>query len=217
MADRTRARQLAAAAIARGDATGWFEELYREADAGKSVVPWTDLIPHPMLVGFLQGRAGAGSALVVGCGFGDDAEELFRRGFQVTAFDVSPTAVAKCEARFPHSPVLYVAADLLHPPPGWAGAFDLVVEISTLQVLPPEPRAVALANVAKFVAPGGTLLVVARAREEYEPRGEMPWPLTRTGMDQFQTCGLAKVSFEELYDSEDPPVRRYRAVYVRPE
>lgn len=217
MADRTRSRQLAAAAIARGDVTGWFEELYREADAGKSVVPWTDLIPHPMLMGFLQGRAGVGSALVVGCGFGDDAEELSRRGFQVTAFDVSPTAVAKCEARFPRSTVLYVAADLLHPPPGWAGAFDLVVEISTLQVMPPEPRAVALANVAKFVAPGGTLLVVARGREEFEPHGEMPWPLTRTEINQFQTHGLTEVSFEDLHDGEDPPVRRFRAVYVRPE
>ena len=83
--------------------------------------------------------------------------------------------------------------------------------------MPPEPRKVALANVAKFVAPGGTLLVVARAREEYEPRGEMPWPLTRTGMDQFQTQGLTEVSFEDLHDDEDLPVRRYRAVYVRPE
>ena len=217
MADRTRARQLAAAAIARGDVTGWFDELYREADAGKTVAPWTDLIPHPLLLEYLEQHAHRGRALVVGCGYGDDAEELSRRGLRVTAFDVSVAAVAKCQARFPQSAVRYEVADLLHPPEGWARAFDLVVEISTLQVLPPEPRARALTNVADLVAPGGTLLVVARGREENEPTGEMPWPLTRAELDRFQSHGLTEVSFEDLNDGEDPPVRRYRAVYFRPE
>ena len=217
MADRTRARQLATAAIARGDVTGWFDELYREADSGKTVVPWTDLIPHPMLVEYLERHAHHGRALVVGCGYGDDAEELSRRGLQVTAFDVSAAAVAKCQVRFPRSAVRYEVADLLYPPAIWARAFHLVVEISTLHVLPPEPRARALSNAAELVAPGGTLLVVARAREENEPTGEMPWPLTRAEMDRFRSTGLTEMSFEDLNDTEDPPVRRYRAVYFRPE
>jgi hypothetical protein len=111
--------------------------------------------------------------------------------------------------------VNYQVSDLLHPPAVWTGAFDLVIEISTLQVLPPEPRAKAVESIAKFVAPSGTLLVIARGREEHEPPGEMPWPLTRAEVDCFQTLGLTQVSFEDLKDGEDPPVRRYRAVFTR--
>jgi SAM-dependent methyltransferase len=77
-------------------------------------------------------------ALVVGCGYGDDAQWLAARGCAVTAFDISPTAVAAARARFPASPVDYQAADLLSLPAAWAAEpFDLVVEAYTLQILPP--------------------------------------------------------------------------------
>ena len=39
MPDRTRARQLAAEYVAKGDPTGWFEQLYQEAEAGGSPIP----------------------------------------------------------------------------------------------------------------------------------------------------------------------------------
>ena len=79
MPDRTRARQLASEYYAKGDPTGWFEQLYREAEEGKSTVPWADHKPSSVLVDFCtdQYSATAGkSALTVGCGFGDDAEQL---------------------------------------------------------------------------------------------------------------------------------------------
>ena len=214
MADRTRARQLAAAALQRGDPTGWFEELYSEAEAGTSVVPWADRFPNPLLVEFLDRAKISGSALVVGCGYGDDAEELARRGFRVTAFDVAASAVAKCRERFPRSAVNYEVADVLHPPESWTGAFDLVVEISTLHLLPPAPRAAAQANIARFPASGGILLVIARGREHDEPEGQMPWPLTRGEMVRFESLGLSEVSFEDILDGDDPPVRRFRAAYA---
>src|SRR5581483_3122955 len=117
--DRSRARALAKDAIARGDALGWFEALYREAEAGAAVVPWADLVPNPHLVEWLDAHPAprGGHALDVGTGLGDNAAELARRGFDVVAFDVSPTAVARARARFPASPAAWVAADLLDPPP----------------------------------------------------------------------------------------------------
>ena len=45
--ERARARQLSAESVAAGDATGWFERLYAEAEAGVSVVPWADGLPDP--------------------------------------------------------------------------------------------------------------------------------------------------------------------------
>ncbi len=64
------------------------------------------------------------------------------------AFDVSPTAVAEAAQRFAGSPVKYQVADLLAPPPEWTGAFDLVVEIYTVQALYGEARVAAIGKPA---------------------------------------------------------------------
>jgi SAM-dependent methyltransferase len=215
MPDRTRARTLAQDAVARGEPTAWFETLYREAEQGDAVVPWADLVPNPHLVAWLDAHPVAGRALDVGTGLGDNAEELARRGLDVVAFDVSDSAVAQARRRFPASRVAYAAGDLLAPPDAWCGAFDLVAETYTLQVLPPAARAVAGRALRTLVAPGGTLLVIARGREPSEPEGAMPWPLTRAEIEGLAGDGLTLVAFEDFLDDEDPPVRRFRAVLRR--
>jgi SAM-dependent methyltransferase len=212
MTDRTRARALASESIARGDAVGWFERLYAEAERGEAIVPWADLAPNPHVVAWLdRERPPPGRALDVGCGVGDTAEDLARRGFEVVAFDVAPSAVAQARRRFGKSPVDYRVADLLALPQELEGAFDLVVECYTLQVLPPDARARAVAALRRTLRPGGTLLVVARGREEGEPPGQMPWPLTHAEVGAIAAPGLALSGFEDFADDEDPPVRRLRA------
>jgi SAM-dependent methyltransferase len=218
VATRDEVRRLANESIARGDATGWFEELYQRAGGSWDRIPWADLVPNPYLLEWLDaGEAGAGgrACLVVGCGLGDDAEALAARGFDVVAFDVSSTAIDGCRARFPKSRVEYVVADAIAPPAEWGGRFDLVFESYTLQVLPPPARRAATGALAAVVAPGGRLLVLCRARERDEPPGQLPWPLTREELDAFRDHGLRELAFESFFDREDPPVRRFRAVYAR--
>ncbi|MCC6764366.1 MAG: methyltransferase domain-containing protein [Deltaproteobacteria bacterium] len=213
---RREAGDLARESLAQGDATGWFETLYRRADGDAGGIPWADLAPNPNLTAWLDREHVAGGgrrALKVGCGLGDDAEELARRGFSVTAFDVSPTAVAWCRRRFPGSVVRWTVADVLTPPRAWDAAFDVVLESYTLQVLPPAARARAIANLARFVAPGGELLVIARGRDAGDPAGVMPWPLLRRELDAFRRLGLSELAFEDFLDAETPPVRRFRARY----
>ena len=221
--DRATARALAREYNARHDPVGWFEALYARAagsDDGARLIPWADLAPNPHLVSWLDAHPrahGGRRALEVGCGLGDDAEELARRGYAVTAFDVSPTAVQWCRRRFPHSPVAYLCYDLLvDPPTEWEGAFDLVVEAYTLQVLPQGVRPVAMARMARCVTPGGVLLLICRGREPHDPEGLMPWPLMRAELDAFADLGLDALEFEDYVDQEDPPVRRFRAAYRRP-
>ena len=198
----------------------WFEELYAQVESsGLSVVPWADLEPNPNLVTWLDRErvdGGRKSALVVGCGLGDDAEELSRRGFRVTAFDVSASAITAAAKRFPESTVEYVAADLFQPPAGWRRRYDLVHEAYTLQVLPRGLRQKAVGQLAGFVSPGGILLMIARARDEADEPGEMPWPLTCTEFEAAARSGLERVSFEDYLDDERPRVRRFRAAYKRP-
>jgi SAM-dependent methyltransferase len=214
---RARARTLAREAIARGEPLEWFERLYREAAAGAATVPWADLVPNPHLVEWLKAHPlTPGRALDVGTGLGDNAEELARRGWDVVAFDIAATAIDGARERFPTSRVHYVAANLLEPPAGWRAAFDLVAETYTLQVLPPGERAVGARVLADLVAPGGTLLVIARGREADEPEGAMPWPLTRAEVEAIGRDGLPLTAFEDFLDAEDPPVRRFRATFRRP-
>lgn len=219
MADCSRARQLAAEFNRAGDPTGWFEKLYQEAEAGTSAVPWVDLRPNVNLLNFRQSHphGGAGSrALVVGCGLGDDAEQLAAWGFQTTAFDISQTAVQGAKNRFPNSHVNYVRADALNLPNDWLGGFDFILEIYTVQVLLGALREKLISNLATLLRPGGEILVIARGRDETDPPGEMPWPVTREEMRAFVRAGLMEMVFEDFPDPESPQLRRFRGLYRRP-
>ena len=216
---RKTARDFAHQYIEKSDPLGWFEALYEKAGGETEIIPWADMTPNPGLIQWLDTHNIAGtrpSALEIGCGLGDNAEALARRGFAVTAFDISETAVQWSKRRFSGSMVSYEIRDLFRPPGSWQSAFDFVLESYTLQVLPPELRTRAIGAISRFVAPGGTLLVICRGREEGEDRGRMPWPLTKRELAHFGGNGLESVEFEDFMDTEDPPVRRFRAVYRRP-
>jgi len=204
--------------VADDDATGWFEPLYAAAEAGDAVVPWDSGAPSALLVEWTAARRpdGRGArAVVVGCGLGDDAEHVAALGFETVAFDIAPTAVRGALRRFPDSAVDYVVADLLELPPEWRGAFDLVVEVITVQALPDPPRARAIACVASLVAPGGTLIVISGAREAGERVEGPPWPLTRAEVEAFATGGVEAVRIEELRAQPEPWSRRWRAEFRR--
>jgi SAM-dependent methyltransferase len=213
---RAHARELARESIARGDVTGWFDRLYRESQRDGFAISWVDLAPNPYLVEWLDRREPPlrGRALVVGCGYGDDAELLAGLGLDVAAFDISPTAVARCRKRFPDSPVAYSVADALEPPAEWTGAFDFVFEAYTVQVLPGSARATCAGSIGGMVAPGGTLLVVARSRRPEDPEGLMPWPLTRRELDRFLVPGMELAALTELVEPGDPPVPRFVAEFT---
>ena len=218
MTDRDQVRGLAHKHIAAGDPLGWFEPLYASASNDAATIPWAKLAPNSNLVRWLDGRAvtPGGRALTVGCGLGDDAEELARRGFRVTAFDLAPTAIEWCRRRFPRSAVAYAVADLLNPPREWRGAFDFVLESYTLQAMPARLREAAMRSLAGFLKPGGQLLVICRGRSPDEPEGDLPWPLTRPELNNLsQGAGLVEREFDDFLDDEDPPVRRFRCVYTR--
>ncbi len=216
--DRTTARQLAHESLAQGDALGWFNRLYVQAEGNERIVPWADMEVNPNLRQWLErdGLSGNGmAALVIGCGLGDDAEALAAIGFKVTAFDISSTAIDWCRKRFANSFVDYVVHDLFAPPSSWSAAFDFVLEAYTLQVLPPELRPKACEQIAGFVDCDGTLLVISRGRRPEDDAGQMPWPLVRSELYEFGKCGLSEVSFDDYFDDEQPPVRRFRVEYRR--
>jgi SAM-dependent methyltransferase len=210
-----RARQLAAESP---DATAWFERLYAEARSGAAVVPWDVADPHYLLTDWARGRTLDGSgrrALVVGAGLGRDAEFIAGFGFDTTAFDISPSAIQSAQQRHAGSAVHYRVADLFAPPAQWRHGFDLVVESLTVQALPVGERGPAIAQVPRFVAPGGTLLVIAAGREA-PPADGPPWPLDRVEVEAFAADGVEPVHLAEIRDPADRTSLRWQAEFRRP-
>jgi SAM-dependent methyltransferase len=200
--------------VSEHEDTAWFERLYAAAEAGDAEVPWDRGGPNPFLEQWVRERGldgGGRRALVIGTALGDDAELLAGRGYAVTAFDVSPTAIEGARRRFPGSSVDYHVADLLDLPSGWAGAFDLVAECITVQALPVTLRSQAIGAIASTVAPGGTLVVVSGIWDGDGPRDGPPWPLTRSELDRFEeTLRPVSVGVARIGDQA-----RWRGVYAR--
>lgn len=195
-----------------------FEAMYARAGSDLDRLPWANLAPDRALVAWLASAAAPPprQATVVGCGLGDDAEELARRGHRVTAFDLSPTAIARCRERFPDSSVDYAVADVLALPPGWRGAWDVVAENRTVQSVEPADQPHAIAAIAALLAPGGVLFVRCTARDDDAPRGlDRPWPLSRRELGGFVDAGLVEEAFA---DGTDPAMRgrHFTVRYRRP-
>ncbi|RZU10312.1 methyltransferase family protein [Kribbella rubisoli] len=214
-------RRIARESIDRDDPTGWFEHLYAAAAEGAAVVPWDRGTAHQLLTDWVNESKPDGTdktALVVGAGTGWDAELVADRGYDTTAFDISPTAIATAHRNHPDSRAHYIVADLLAPPTDWHRAFDLVVEIYTVQALPIHLQPNAIKQVTDLVGPGGTLLVIAAARPDDQPDDEIqgpPWPLTRATIRSFTAPDLHLIQLDRAPSPTDPTILRWRAEYLR--
>lgn len=142
----------------------FWEGHYRGRDA-----VWSGR-PNAVLVRLVQSLA-PGRALDLGSGEGGDAVWLAARGWQVTAVDVSATALERGAraARDADGPegglsrrITWEQHDLGRTFPD--GTFDLV-SAQYLHSPVDFPRAQVLRLAARAVAPGGTLLVVGHAAD----------------------------------------------------
>ncbi len=209
---------LANAALAKGDSIGWFDELYTAASGDASVIPWADEKPNRYLVEWLDKNNIHGDgkhAIVIGCGLGDDAEELARRGFEVTAFDISESAIEWAKHRFPDTKVKYLAQDLFTYPKEWHNAFDFIFEAYTIQALPRSRRSEVIKQISALLKPNGSLYIVCRALHDKISADAFPWALTKVELNQFKDCGLSEISFEEFWDYDEPTRKRFRVLYKK--
>ncbi len=190
----------------------WFEELYGSSNRDRGQIPWDWKEPHPFLVDWTNQNENPGRALVVGSGLGEDAVLLCERGWKVTAFDVSESAVEWARNLHKGTEIDWVVGDLLNPEEGWFGEFDLVLEVHILQAIPEEIRKRAYRNLAPMLASGGLLVCIGRLGEESDGGDSgPPWSLTSGFIHQIGE-GLEKV---ELYTAIIPEKegKRYRAVW----
>ena len=201
------------------DPTGWFDSIYKNAQSDFTKVFWADLEPSSYLVDWLKEnpiKKKNKTACVIGCGVGDDAQALSQFGFDVTAFDISPSAIELCINRYPNTKVSYVVADLFDYPKEWFEKFDVVYECNTIQVLPDGYRQKARVAMSSLLTKDGYILVSCRSRNEGEKEDEIPFPLSKSEMDEFVTIDkLTQISFLAYDDEQVPSVPHFFAVYQK--
>jgi 2-polyprenyl-3-methyl-5-hydroxy-6-metoxy-1,4-benzoquinol methylase len=217
---RQRVIGLAAEAAMSEDPSGWFEQIYTEAEGDWSQVPWADQRANPLFSSWLDRHFptpphDGAKALVIGCGLGDDAVYLERAGWKVNAFDISQTAIDWAEKIHPDSMVDWRVGNLLEPPVEWFSSFDLVVEIHILQAMAQAPRQDAAEVLTKLLNEQGLLVCIGRlSNPEVEVIGP-PWPLTKDWILAIgQGCELQEFSESRRQDDE-PDTLRFRAVWKR--
>lgn len=217
---RERTKEIQSKFAETGDATGWFDALYKEAAGDNEKIPWADLEPNKFLQRFAEENNLKGNnrtALVVGCGLGDDARFLHDLGFNVTAFDISETAIEWARELHKDTDIEFFIADLFNTPKEWYQAFEFVLEVYTIQPLPLEIRPKVIDAISNFVKfPNGKLLIVTRGREDDEIPTELPWALSKKDLSRFDESGFKQTYFKEMFsDDEEDLIPRFVVEYEK--
>jgi hypothetical protein len=150
-------------------ADGW-DPLYRSREP----LPWTTDRLDDDFAAALDDASTAGARRLVdlGAGTGSLALEAARRGFQVVATDVSPTALDLGRRRAADLSVAWVIDDVTRSTL-W-GTFDVACDRGLLHCLGRAAWPAYASTVARLVAPGGRLLLKVHERTQAVACGTVP-------------------------------------------
>jgi cyclopropane fatty-acyl-phospholipid synthase-like methyltransferase len=135
----------------------YWEERYRTSD-----MPWEKGAPSPGLVDFLSSHSdlARGTVCVPGCGTGHDVRAWAAAGFQVTGFDIAPSAVRLADeaTRMAGLNAQFQRADFLVDTP--PKPFDWVFEHTLFCAIQPVEREDYVQAVLRWLNMGGFYLAV---------------------------------------------------------
>jgi SAM-dependent methyltransferase len=141
----------------------WYQVVYR-ALYGLGLVFWQRSAPPAGLVALVEGPSALspGRALELGCGTGTDTIYLASHGWDVTAVDMVPKALATARHKASAAGVTprFVAGDVTRLPEiGVGNGHDLILDFGCFHTLPEDRRQAYVSGVSGTAAPGATLLM----------------------------------------------------------
>ena len=191
----------------------WFEELYNQADSNRERIPWDWKEPHPFVVEWIEKSENKGNALVIGCGLGEDAAYLSKKGWNVTAFDISETAIKWASEIHKDSEIEWKVADLFYLPDSWQMRYDLVLEVHILQAIQEDLMIEAREKLAPLVSTNGHLVCIGKLRINDEIVEGPPWPMSKESIEETgKELDIVEFHVSHIPEKEDI---RYRAVWKR--
>lgn len=180
-----------------------WEQLYQEQEVES--MPWFNGDLDPDIEKKLTKlNLTKGSVLDIGTGPGTQAIILAERGFQVTATDLSETAIKKAAAKAAEKGlnVNWQQDDILHSKV--SGEFDVIIDRGCFHIFPPENRQDYLNVVYSLLKPKGYLLL--KCFSYLETREGGPHRFTPEEIREIFSPKLQVVSIEETvyYGNLDP-------------
>ncbi len=175
--------------------TDWWEDLYRNADV--SQLPWyTPTLDVDLGSALLARLQEGGRVLDLGTGPGTQAIALAKRGYDVVATDVAPSAIAKAKHVAVREGVrVDFRVDNILDSKLEDTLVDAVVDRGVFHVLPPRSRPRYVTTVHRILRPGGYLFL--KAFSDKEPRQEGPYHFSAEELRSYFDGSFEILSIED--------------------
>jgi|ERR1700687_2233392 len=180
------------------DSQKW-EDMYTQTDP--AALPWNAGGPDPDLVRLVtSGVIPVGQALDIGTGPGHDSVFLIKRGFDVIAIDISPSAVTLARENASNAGLFgFFQVGDIRQIPVEDHFIDFAYDRGCFHVLPREDQPKAVLEVFRVLRKRGLFLL--RVFSDKEPGTDGPHRFTRKELDnlfagQFKTLEFWEGQFE---------------------
>ncbi len=171
-----------------------WDELYRNDTIEQ--LPWYFGELDPDLAAALEARGVKPGARVLdqGTGPGTQAVALAKRGYVVTATDISPAAIDYAKRHAGDAKIEFIVDDVLATK--LAGPFDAIFDRGCFHVLAPEQRAGYAASMKKLLAPNGFLFL--KTFSHLQPGEQGPHRFTR---EQIRETFASELEIADIVDT----------------
>jgi SAM-dependent methyltransferase len=148
--------------------SGYWDEYFAGRKRAGTDLDWGGRWTEPFLP--WPRSAHAEKVLELGCGTGNDAMRLAALGFEVTATDFSPEAIATASARFADRGIAFEIVDVTERLPFTDGQFDAVMANVSLHMFSDVVTRRVFAEIARVVRHHGLLLFHVNSEGDRELR-----------------------------------------------
>jgi len=193
----------------------FFENIYKESQGDEEKIPWAEMRTDKYLQEYLEMHLAQGKAIVIGCGLGDDAAALEEAGFDVTAIDISETAIKWAQERYDYTNINFFVQDIFALPSDMLAQYDFIFESRTIQSLPLIHRDKIISCISSLMAPKAKALVIANGKQEGEKFEGPPWPLEYNELRLFENHACKELEFS-IFESDNKTSKlKFRALYEK--
>ena len=190
-----------------------WDAIYQAGDAG-----WDIGKPAPPFVSLLENAPewlSTGKLICFGAGGGHDSNFFAQNGFDVTAVDFAPTAIAGIEEYSQKTSGLKaLKADILNIPDEYSGTFDYVLEHTCYCAIPVQNREKYVQSAKKVLKPGGILFGLFYRFDPPDEKGP-PFPTSEEEVKNLFSKDFEILTWETPDNSHGKRKNRERLIAMR--